>query len=592
MISELWLAPSVRSAHRSLGLPTLGRLLCLPQMYKNAGMSSALKSAVTAKHGALNVIEGASGAHHSYAEEEKIAFSEHLNNCLASDPQLSDKLPIDPNSDQLFSVISDGVVMAKLINKAVAETIDERTVNIPKGSKPLNPWEKKENQNLVINSAKAIGCNIVNVHASDLMDTLANNKQYLVLGMVWQIVKIQLLNSINLRERPELVKLLKEDEELADLMALPAEEVLLRWLNYHMEKQGCDRRVRNFGSDLKDGVVYGNLLHSITPAIPECDKSSILAQEGRDRAAAVIEGAKAQGVESFIQPGDITSGNKRLNLAFCAQIFNNNPGLVEDEAELQALIEAAGMLDDDEADSREERVFRMWMNSLNLGTPPGSVYINDLIYEMADGLHLLQTEDKVQPGVVNWKKVNQPKDDRKLNKFNAIANCNYAVDVGKEMGLSLVGIGGVDVHDRNRKLILAIVWQLMRKQVLNMLAEVGGGSAIKEADVLEWANTRIRESGRTAEVSSFKDSSLVTGVWLLDLLGAIEARLINPELVTAGSDDEEKKNNARYVISVARKLGATVFCTWEDIVDGNSKFIFILAASIMLTAQSYEAVGK
>lgn len=52
-------------------------------------------------------------------------------------------------------------LVSKLINKAKKDTIDERALNFPKGSKKLNPWETKENINLVINSAKAIGCRIV-----------------------------------------------------------------------------------------------------------------------------------------------------------------------------------------------------------------------------------------------------------------------------------------------------------------------------------------------------------------------------------------------------------------------------------------------
>ena len=44
--------------------------------------------------------------------------------------------------------------------------------------------------------------------------------------------------------------------------------------------------------------------------------------------------------------------------------------------------------------------------------------------------------------------------------------------------------------------------------------------------------------------------------------------------------------NARYVISVARKLGATIFLTWEDIVEVNQKMLVILAASLMALGSS------
>jgi plastin-1 len=52
-------------------------------------------------------------------------------------------------------------------------------------------------------------------------------------------------------------------------------------------------------------------------------------------------------------------------------------------------------------DSREERVFRMWINSLNLP----DVYVNNLFEDLQDGYIILLLEDTVQPGVVTWKRV-------------------------------------------------------------------------------------------------------------------------------------------------------------------------------------------
>ena len=47
-----------------------------------------------------------------------------------------------------------------------------------------------------------------------------------------------------------------------------------------------------------------------------------------------------------------------------------------------------------------------------------------------------------------------------------------------------------------------------------------------------------------------------------------------------GETDEEKANNAKYVISIARKLGAVVFCVWEDIANVNYKMILVLVSSL------------
>lgn len=56
---------------------------------------------------------------------------------------------------------------SKLINIAVPGTIDERAINT-KGV--LNPWERNENHTLCLNSAKAIGCTVVNIGTQDLVE--------------------------------------------------------------------------------------------------------------------------------------------------------------------------------------------------------------------------------------------------------------------------------------------------------------------------------------------------------------------------------------------------------------------------------------
>lgn len=56
---------------------------------------------------------------------------------------------------------------SKLINVAVPGTIDERAINTKKF---LNPWERNENHTLCLNSAKAIGCTVVNIGTQDFIE--------------------------------------------------------------------------------------------------------------------------------------------------------------------------------------------------------------------------------------------------------------------------------------------------------------------------------------------------------------------------------------------------------------------------------------
>jgi len=56
----------------------------------------------------------------------------------------------------------------------------------------------------------------------------------------------------------------------------------------------------------------------------------------------------------------------------------------------------------------------------------------------------------------------------------------------------------------------------------------------------------------------------------------------NPDLITAGDSKEEAEQNAKYAISVARKIGATVFLLWEDITEVKPKMILTFIGGLMI----------
>ena len=116
--------------------------------------------------------------------------------------------------------------------------------------------------------------------------------------------------------------------------------------------------------------------------------------------------------------------------------------------------------------------------------------IRDLFAECRDGVPLLATMDAVRPGCVPWKKVRlAPK-----NRHHVVENGNRVVAVGRGLDLVLVNIGGVDIADGNKKLILAVVWQLMRQQTIDMLKQLkGDGTAVDEADLVPVARLERRK---------------------------------------------------------------------------------------------------
>ncbi|KAI9979506.1 hypothetical protein PInf_029313 [Phytophthora infestans] len=499
-------------------------------------------------------VKGTAGGLHSYSEEETAAFTEHINNTLQADSDVASLMPISMDAG-LFRAVCDGVLLCKLLNRAVPETIDERALNVVKRARELNVYQKTENQNLCINAAKSIGCSVVNIGPDDLIE----GKPILVLGLVWQIIKIQLTSSINLKNHPELMRLLLDGETLEAFMKLPPDQILLRWMNYHLQAAGHRKKVTNFSSDVQDATAYSVLLHHIAPQ--HCDVCAESVPE--ERAAHVIQNARRLQVETFIKPRDITSGNPKLNMSFVAQLFNTCPALDVVEEEVKQLEE---ILYDDVGDTREERVFRLWINSLAID----DVYVNHLYSDLSDGMKLLKVLDKIQKGLVSWNKVNLVAP----NKFKQVENCNYCVVLGKQLKFSLVNVGGADIFEGAKKMILSIVWQSMRYQQLKILSELAAGRGeITDKDIIGWANNKVQQSGRAkGNIVAFRDPTLSDGLYLLDLVHAVEPR----------QDGDAKASNAKYAISCAQKIGATVFLTYEDIVEVKPKMMMTFVASLML----------
>ncbi|KAM7276727.1 hypothetical protein ACFE04_018593 [Oxalis oulophora] len=426
--------------------------------------------------------------HHAINQSEKASYVAHINNFLAEDKFLKDFLPLDPNTDALFDLAKDGVLLCKLINVAVANTIDERAINT---KKVLNPWERNENHTLCLNSAKAIGCTVVNIGTQDLVEA----RPHLLLGLISQIIKIQLLADLNLKKTPQLVELVDDSQEVEELLGLAPEKVLLKWMNFHLKKSGYEKEVTNFSSDLKDGQAYAHLLNALAPEYSTPD--SLNTKDPTERANLVLEQAEKLDCKRYLTPKDIVEGSPNLNLAFVAQIFQHRNGLSNDTSKMSF----AEMMTDDAQTSREERCFRLWLNSLGAAT-----YVNNVF------------ED--------------------LMRFNML-------------------------------------------QLLKNLRSHQQGREITDADILNWANEKVKKSGRTSQMDSFKDKNLSSGIFFLELLSAVEPRVVNWGLVTKGEEEEDKKLNANYIISVARKLGCSIFLLPEDIMEVNQKMILTLTASIM-----------
>ncbi|WOL13660.1 fimbrin-1-like [Canna indica] len=499
---------------------------------------------------------------HTIGESEQAFIVAHINGYLGDDPFLKNYLPLNPASNGLFDLAKDGILLCKLINIAVPGTIDERAINT---KRVLNPWERNENHTLCLNSAKAIGCTVVNIGTQDLIE----GRPHLVLGLMSQIIKIQLLADLNLKKTPQLLELVDDNQDAEELMSLAPEKMLLKWMNFHLKRAGYRKPITNFSSDLKDAEAYAYLLNVLAPE--HCDPATLDAKDPNERAKMVLDHAEKINCKRFVTAKDIVEGSSNLNLGFVAQIFHQRNGLSLDTKK----ISFAEMMPDDVQMSREERAFRLWINSLGIAT-----HVNNVFEDVRNGWVLLEVLDKVHPGSVNWKQATKP--PIKM-PFRKVENCNQVIRIGEKLRFSLVNVAGNDFVQGNKKLILAYMWQLMRFNILQLLKNLRyhSGKEITDADILKWANSKVKSARRNSRMESFKDKKLANGIFFLELLSSVEPRVVNWNLVKRGENDDEKRLNATYIISVARKLGCSIFLLPEDIMEVNSKMILTLMASIM-----------
>jgi len=288
----------------------------------------------------------------------------------------------------------------------------------------------------------------------------------------------------------------------------------------------------------------------------------------------MLEQADKIDCRQFVSAKDVVKGNEKLNLAFVANMFNNHPAL--DPPEDLDIIE----------ETREEKMYRNWMNSL--GVKPK---VNYLYSDLSDGNIIFQLMDWIEPGIVEWaKRVKTAEQFSKImaKKFQEVlGNCNYAVELGKKMGFVLVGIQGADIQEGNKTLTLALLWQLMRSYTLSLLSRLNtDGTPIVENEIVSWANNRLQEAGKEVSITGFQDKSLRTALPILHLIDSIKPGAINWDFVKGAKGESlsssECLENSKFCVTMARKIGAPVYALPEDISEVKHKMVMTVFASLML----------
>ena len=110
-----------------------------------------------------------------------------------------------------------------------------------------------------------------------------------------------------------------------------------------------------------------------------------------------------------------------------------------------------------------------------------------------------------------------------------------------------------------------------------------------EQELISWGNEKVESY---LKINSLKDKKLSNSLYFLKIMECIEPRSIQwNNAIIDQDDDKSKKNNAKYAISTARKLGATIFLSWEDIVEIKSRHLLIFLASLYEIKKNYKPIN-
>ena len=146
---------------------------------KLSDKGSTFNQATTAAVGIAKIGRGSMKSYHSYDIEERIGFADWANRVLGKDPDMKHLLPINLETEEIFEKVKDGILLCKLINSAIKDTIDNRSINkVKAGKTSVDTFRSTENLNLALNSASSIGATVVNIGAQDILD----GRGHLVLG--------------------------------------------------------------------------------------------------------------------------------------------------------------------------------------------------------------------------------------------------------------------------------------------------------------------------------------------------------------------------------------------------------------------------
>jgi hypothetical protein len=268
---------------------------------------------------------------------EVLTFSMWINAVLGEQPMLQDRLPLDIEAEPspLFGALKDGVLLCRLVNAVAPNALDDRAVDYT--ATTSKEAACKDNCRLALAAAQGAGAVFgKNVTA----DAIFKQRQVAILDLLWQILKISLVPKVSVRSSgiAGISRLAAAGEEVDDLLLVSPEQMLIRWINFQVDKcaqatgQQALQHIDDFGKQLADGKVLCALVRTVAPEhaneLPEtADACEALGPEASITVA--LSAAFSVGVPAWFSVEGIMAGNNRLQMALAAYLFGVAPNLID-----------------------------------------------------------------------------------------------------------------------------------------------------------------------------------------------------------------------------------------------------------------------
>jgi hypothetical protein len=121
---------------------------------------------------------------------------------------------------------------------------------------------------------------------------------------------------------------------------------------------------------------------------------------------------------------------------------------------------------------------------------------------------------------------------------------------------------------------------------LGQLAQLGSCKMSTQPNAVEGHSAVVGDAVVRPKIASFRDPVLQSGVVLLQLLHVLDPSAVDLAFVTPGLTPAQRQSNAKYALSVADKMGCSLFLVWEDLVDLQPRMVLVLLASLMYMDQT------